>query len=425
MKVGDTLDINNFPPDQTIIFDQEPRTVTGINTLDSVQTVTYLNPGITSDRSVLRPVTWCKQTSDKIINGKPIGKSRVKYEPFVQPTSYLIQPVGLGSTEAYVDNVRPLFDSNNESQIRSFQREITLTSQDNIVGASGTAIVSTSGTITSISITNSGVGYTVAPSVTIGSYSGVSESTATAAISGGQVTSVTITDGGSGYSDVPVVLFEQPKLIQEKINVSSYEGDYGTLVGFGTTTVGGDTRIIFDFFIDSQSFLRDTKYVGTAITVSGISTGDFFTIYNSNIGDDTFVSMSNDNTTIVGITTINIDGVWCVKDVETLTTNVIGVGNTVVRRVFCNISGLSTASFSSTFLTFDSTLFTYDTQEVEVFTGGISSSFSFGKFSWGKINFEPRISSREFNSYNNNGYVGISSAGLVQRTNPLKFVNYI
>tara|TARA_B100001094_G_scaffold63763_1_gene59721 strand:- start:2514 stop:14540 length:12027 start_codon:yes stop_codon:yes gene_type:complete len=425
VKVGDTLDINNFPPDQTIIFDQEPRTVTGINTLDSVQTVTYLNPGITSDRSVLRPVTWCKQTSDKIINGQPIGKNRVKYEPFVQPTSYLIQPVGLGSTEAYVDNVRPLFDSNNESQIRSFQREITLTSQDNIVGASGTAIVSTSGIITSISITNSGVGYTVAPSVTIGSYSGVSESTATAAISGGQVTSVTITDGGSGYSDVPVVLFEQPKLIQEKINVSSYEGDYGTLVGFGTTTVGNDTRVIFDFFIDSQSFLRDTKYVGTAITVSGISTGDFFTIYNSNIGDDTFVSMSNDNTTIVGITTINIDGIWCVKDAQTLTTNVIGIGNTVVRRVFCNISGLSTASFSSTFLTFDSTLFTYDTQEVEVFTGGISSSFSFGKFSWGKINFEPRISSREFNSYNNNGYVGISSAGLVQRTNPLKFVNYI
>ena len=94
------------------------------------------------------------------------------------------------------------------------------------MGASGTAIVSTAGTITSISITNSGVGYTVAPSVTIGSYNGVSEATATATIAGGQVSSVNIIDGGSGYSNVPVVLFEQPRLIQEKIDVSSYEGDY-------------------------------------------------------------------------------------------------------------------------------------------------------------------------------------------------------
>ena len=91
--------------------------------------------------------------------------------------------------------------------------------------------------------------------------------------------------------------------------------------------------------------------------------------------------LGSDNTTVVGTTTSFVDGIWSVRDHQTLTTNVIGIGSTVVRRVFCNISGISTVSFSSTTLSFDSSLFTYDSQLVEVFTGGISSSFSFGKFS--------------------------------------------
>ena len=51
VKVGDTLDIDNFPPSQGILFDEDVRTVTGINTLDSVQTNVY--PGLL----VLPPVT--------------------------------------------------------------------------------------------------------------------------------------------------------------------------------------------------------------------------------------------------------------------------------------------------------------------------------------------------------------------------------
>ena len=114
-----------------------------------------------------------------------------------------------------------------------------------------------------------------------------------------------------------------------------------------------------------------------------------------------------------------------VQDHQTLSTQVVGVGTTTVKRVFCNISGLSTVTFSSVDLTFDSTLFTYDSRLVEVFTGGISSSFSFGKFSWGRIGLDERTIPKDFNSYNLDGYVGISTAGIVQRTNPLKFVNYI
>ena len=58
VKVGDNLNIDNLPPTQGTIFDEDIRTVTGINTLDSVETNVYQGPGITSDRNVLRPVTW-------------------------------------------------------------------------------------------------------------------------------------------------------------------------------------------------------------------------------------------------------------------------------------------------------------------------------------------------------------------------------
>ena len=77
----------------------EDEKVVGINTIDSVSTNTYNGPGITDDTTLSRPVTWCAQ-NDLIINGQEVGKDRVDYEPQIYPTSYLIQPVGFGSTRA-------------------------------------------------------------------------------------------------------------------------------------------------------------------------------------------------------------------------------------------------------------------------------------------------------------------------------------
>ena len=399
VKVGDTLNIDNIPP-QGIILDQEIRSVTGINTLDSVETNTYTGPGVTSDRSILRPVTWCKQTVDKVINGRQVGKDRIQYEPLIYPTSYLIQPVGFGSTEAYVDTVRPLFDSNNENQVRDFQKFVTITSQNSIVGASGTAIVSTAGTITSISITNAGLGYTVAPSVTIGSTLGVSTiATATASITAGVVTSVTITNGGVGYtgSQIPGVLFEEPRTNKEALQVSSYEGDEGTIVGFSTTNSGPQDRMIFDLFIPYDSFLRNTGYVGSAITVSTLDVGDFLTIYNTNIDVGVALTTQDNSSNTLSVGTTFSDAVYQVQSASTVLVDVAGV-STYVRRIETNVSDLGTVSFGST---------------------------TTGNFSWGKIMFEARVSAREFPSYLGMGYTGISTSGMVRRTNPLKYINYI
>ena len=77
VKKGDTLDIGYNPlKDQTVILDQDPRTVTGINTIDSVETNLYKGLGISTDKTVTRPVKWCRQTVDIMSNNTKIGKER-------------------------------------------------------------------------------------------------------------------------------------------------------------------------------------------------------------------------------------------------------------------------------------------------------------------------------------------------------------
>ena len=433
VKVGDTLDIRNNPDvGQGIIYDQDPRVVIGITTVDSVSTNPYPGPGVTSDRTLKRPVKWSKQTEDVVVDGKKIGKDRILYEPLIYPASYILQPVGVGSTIAYVNNVRPFFDSTNEQQTRTFQNSITITSQDSIVGASATALVSIAGTISSFDITNAGVGYTQPPTVTVANPVGLGttvRASATATVSGGNVTAISVGDVGSGYTStsVPPVLITPPQLIKEKMSVLSYTGDSGKIVGFGTTTVGGSTRLILDLYIPTNSYMRNTDLVGTAVTVSGISTGDFFTLLNTNVAVSTesLISRQLDGTTRIGITTMFIDSTFQVASCYTENVNVIGVGTTAVRRIFTNVGSLSTESFSSTVLTFDETTYTFDSQEFTVYAGGVSTSFSFGDFSWGKIELGGRSNPQSYSFHGLRGYTGISTSGIVQRSVPLKYNNYV
>jgi len=443
IKVGDTLELNNNPEKgQPITLDQISRTVVGINTLDTVETVSYVQPGVTTDTTLERPVTWCKQTVDKIIDGDEIGKDRVAYEPSIFPASYLIQPVGVGTTVIHVDTVRPLFNADNEQNIRNFQNKININTQDTLVGATVTAIIGADGGVSSFGITNIGQGYSGLSTVSIkvSTPVGLGNTQAATGIgtlnaSGTLVSASVITPGtGYTYTTPPVTLIQTPTLTEEDMSVNSYTGDHGIIVGFGTTTftagLGTQTQIIFDFYIPVDSDMRDTDLGGTAVTVSGISTGDYFTIYNSNIGLGTPAGSSlrtlyNDNVTVLGITTTFCDCVYQVEDVQTLQVNVTGVGTTSVRRIFTNVGSISTVSFGTTTITFDSTQFTFDSQVFTVYQGGISSSHNFGRFSWGQIGVSRGINAKSFNFYGEEGYAGINTSGLVTRFNPLKFNNYV
>ena len=395
-----------------------------------VKTSPYFGPGNVADVTIRRPVTWCKQTEDKIVNGIKIGKDRQLYEPNINPSAYLISSVGIGSTVIYVDNLRPFFDPQNESIINTdFQKSITLISQDSIVSSAATAVVSVAGTISSIVLSENGVGYSTTPTVSIASTIGIANTTsraeAAATISSGTITGIEITSPGFGYtsSNPPLVLISPPTATKETVEVSSFSGDSGIIVGFGTTSVGSNTELMFDFHIPQNSYLRNNNLVGSAITMSEISAGDYFVVYDSNISIGRSFDTLDTSGSTVGIATSFADAVYYVSSVEDVQRSVSGIGVTYLKRVFARITGISSYSFDSTAFTFDSTVIKFDTS-YSIYAGGISTSTYFGNYSWGKINLTVRNEEYQFNSYRNNGYTGITSSTLVSRTNKLKYTNY-
>ena len=195
---------NDSGKGQTLGLLQEERIVTGITTLDTVRTFAYDGPGITTNKGLVRPLTWCKQTEDITINGEFVTKDRISYEPSIYPAAYLTQYVGVNTTDAYVDTTRPFFNSTNETSLLDYTDRVTIIDQSPIVGAVATVSVSSAGTVTGFTISNVGSGYSGSPSVSISQpvdIVGGTRATATASVSaGGTITGFTITNAGAGYS---------------------------------------------------------------------------------------------------------------------------------------------------------------------------------------------------------------------------------
>ena len=450
VKDGDNLTIGyDYVLGQSSILQEESRTVMSIDSADNVSTNPYFGPGNTDDPNLIRRVVWSKQTEDKIINGNIIGKSRILYEPIINPIAYLIQSVGIGSTIIYVDNIRPFFNPKNESDkivqnplALDFQNSITFISQNIVSGAAATAVVSAAGTISSVVIIDGGVGYstaTVSFGSTVGVYTTTQASGSVIISVGGTITGIAITNPGIGYtsSNPPQVLISLPVATKEICGVSSYSGDSGVIVGFGTTTQSSTNKLIFDFYIPQDSFLRNASLVSTAITLSSISVDDYFTVYNSKVGIPT-ISIDNNNN-IIGFGTNFVDNVYQVDSVVNVSVAntmigiaTIGTATTTVRRVYARISGVGTINFSSTLITFDSTssVFTFDSiDNIESvgsgFTGVVTPSNHFGNFSWGKIQLTARSEFNQFDFYGDRRSGGITTSTIVQRTKPLKFENYL
>jgi hypothetical protein len=409
VKVGDELTLTyDASLGQKPKLLENPRTVTNIKSISATSTFPYFGPGNTSDSTLKRPVVWCRQTEDKIIDEIQIGKDRMLYEPLIYPSSYIIQSVGIGSTIVFVDSVRPFFNPINENNVTlNFQKNITFVSQDTKISASATCVVSTAGTISSIVIEEGGFGYVSAPSVSIQNPVGVGSTTSTAiaSITSGIVTSISVVGVITGYSQStpPSILVESPnfKGSIEEVAVGSYSGDFGIISGVSTVSVGvASTGIQFDFVIPKNSYLRDASIMGiTGVsTVSGIQTGYYFVIHGSNVGNG--VTSLNSNGSIVGVGTSFLDGVYQAVSVSIGQTSVIGLGVTYVAKVIVSVSGYNQLS-------------------------GIGYSGYFGNFSWGRIELRPRTKLNQYNAYTIKGYSGISTGTMVKRTTPLKYLNYV
>ena len=419
VKKGDELTLGYDPSrGQSQFLQEEARTVTNINTTDQVQTFSYFGPGNTTDETLFRPLVWCRQTEDKIIDEKRVAKDRELYEPLIYPYAYITKSVGIGSTHIYVDRVRPLFNGRNENDTSLlFQNKVKFVSQVVQVGASATAIVSAAGTVSSLVISDGGSGYLSAPTVSIAGTAqqdttlGLTTATATATINAaGAVSSLTLTNVGTGYTTdkPPGVLISSPGYDEEENLITNFLGDSGIIVGFGTTTVSGvTTQFIFDLHIPYQSKLRESTIVGTAVTLSSLSKNDYFIVSNSNVGSLTtsITSIDHQDGSTAGVGKSFVDNVYVVQNAHNVERNIIGIGVSVFRRVFVNVD--------------DS--FAFGT------AGTISTTTlaGYGNYSWGKFEMASRAGLTSHIAYTSDGIIGINTSMRVERSQQLKSKNYI
>jgi len=401
VKKGDDITLYS----DNILYREEERTVNSVDSSNIVKTNVYSGVGINTDETFVKSVTWCRQTEDKFIDGKPVTKDRTSYEPLIQPTTNIIADVGVTTNILFVESVKTFFDSSKENTSSSFIGKLKIVSQKTLVSASATAVVSGLGTISSIVISDGGVGYTTSPTVTIENPVGLgttqrSEASSTISV-GGTVSSIIITNPGTGYTSTtpPVVLIESPSSSKniENVTASSFSGDFGIISGINTTSIGiASTALVFDFYIPNDSFLRDSSIVGTAITISGIQTGFYFIISESNVGNG--VTSLNSSNSVVGVGTSFLDNIYYASSVSIGTTSVLGIGLTQVAKVTVNLTSYNNLT-------------------------GLGYSNFYGRYSWGKINLNTRIDAKEFIS-NKNGISGISTSPTVERINPLKYFSY-
>ena len=397
VKVGDTLKIIGDEYKLT----ENNRLITDIILPDTVESNPYNSIGITSNLEFLRPVKWCKQRNDTVISGLEVNKDRIRYEPNIFPSSNLIQSVGVGSTQIFVDSVKTIFDSKNENADQDIINKIEIIDNSSLSAAIATAVVSIAGTIQAINIIDGGVGYTTNPSVSIQSPIGIGstgKASLQSSITAGIVTSISISSIGYGYTftNPPIILIEPPSLTREYIEDVSYFGDFGIISGINTTSVGSAaTALIFDLYIPQDSYLRDSSITDPIITESEIKQGYYLKVSNSSVGNGV-TSLRSDGS-VIGIGTTGIDNIYQVISVSTGTTDVYGVGSATAVKVTVSVSGYNGLS-------------------------GIGYSSYYGDYTWGVINVPNTINS--FSVDSNYGVVGINNTPIIRRYNQLRIQNY-
>ena len=112
VKSGDILKIQSGinTINGNVSLEQDERVIYELISSDSVDTQTYTGVGIlTSTDDFGRPVMWEKQTTDRIIDGIRISKSRVQLEPQIYPSTNIIKSVSQTDTKIYVRNNYPSF----------------------------------------------------------------------------------------------------------------------------------------------------------------------------------------------------------------------------------------------------------------------------------------------------------------------------
>ena len=380
VKKGDSVKLESIYVDNTNLKTQNSRTIFAISGSDIIETDFYSGVGI--DQQTYRPITWSKQKVDKVVNGDYVYKTRDSLESQVYPTAKIIKSFTSSDTQLFVDDAK-LFEYEDDFLSLPSFGGIILSSEQEVVAAAATATVSVAGTISNITITNYGSGYTqnqvnikISSPPSIGVGVGTT-AYGTALVSNGQVSSqVSIVNYGFGYnpSKPPQVIVDSPVLSKENVSkIIGVQGFSGIITGISTSVGSGGNPLAIKFHLNSN--------------------GDFSTI---NVGYPLLISDTRIGTGIISIDTNNSD--------------LVGIGTTYLN----NIYYVHSISYSGSNAVITSNINSLSSVVGLSSTG--STQNPLGKFSWGRLyGFSGRISplSISLDGYTVNS--GLSSFPVIQR----------
>jgi len=312
IKVGDSLKLEKING----VLPQLNRTVIDITASDQVETVAYLDIGISTNSALLRPVNWTKQTSDLIIDGEIVSKNRTYLEPRINPATRLIRNFSSSDTELYVQNINPDFSTLDETG--EDDTNITIISDTNVSSAQvQIANVSVAGTITSFTITDPGSNYTSPPTVSVRSKTQIKEIGKTWEV--GVTTTVNQTnlrdiefesddllyvvcdDTGGISTSYNLLSWQRQTPVfadNNQINSVAYGSTWGVWVGVGSdanvgystnNTSSWDTGIIY-------SYVQETGGLGRFEYETSITTRKFYSVA---YGNNKFVAVGTGATVLV------------------------------------------------------------------------------------------------------------------------------
>ena len=299
---------------------QDPRTIYNINNSDKVETNIYAGLGI--DETNFKPLSWIKKKVDQRLGGELVNKSRDSIEGQVYPTARVIGDISASATEIFVDDAQFFNYEENESSINitSVNGLLVNTSTEH-VSAAVTAVVSSTGTISSLDVTEGGAGYSGSATLKIAAPKAVgvgvgTTATGTVAIVNDFINSASVTNAGFGYTRTapPQVLVSTPSLSVETLTgITAVAGFAATITGIATAVGTGGNALALAF-----SF--------TASSTAGLQEGYPIFVKNTSVGDGVRSINGSDNS-IVAIGTTFLDNIYIINDLHTTATTGVATCN--------------------------------------------------------------------------------------------------
>ena len=200
---------------------------------------------------------------------------------------------------------------------------------------------------------------------------------------------------GQTQNDINIVGLGTTAVV-ETLKKVTYNGDYGVIVGIGTSAVGINTTgpaLFFEIVPHENIYDPDGIPNGSDAakrSKSGISTGDYFVIDYTFTGNGvTGIRTTSSGPETVGVGNSFLNNVYFAEDY-------VSVGSSMIR-VFANVNSI--AGIDTTTLT---------------------TKVKYGTYSWGSIDVSRSANSKSFTFHNQNGVVGIETSAQVIRTLPVK-----